>query len=122
MKSHAEIMREFISTIENKDDYNPGPYDMELEVENWRLDDLPDDLPDEKYDEYPSFITLGVNASGVTGYRPGTLTEPPDLPDIEHIDVYDADTGKRITDLPQNLKDHIEQKIFDQMKNSSDEP
>lgn len=111
-KSIAEVMREFIDRMDEVSNRN---YDMEMEIENWRLDDL--DTDDESI---PSYINLGIDYNVEGSYSPATWGdqggEPEEYPELDYK-VYDVDTGQEITDIPEKVDSYIEEKIWDHINN-----
>lgn len=103
-KSIAEEIRELMTQLEE----TIRDYDMELEVENWM---------EPEGDNYPETINLGINYRILGKYRPATWGdrggEPAEYPELDDYEIYDVNTGQMLTNMPDDLLNHIEQSIWD---------
>ena len=98
-------------------------YDLELEVENWEDPQVEDD-PNWKPER-----TLGIDYRITGSHRPATWGDwggdPPETPDLEEINVYDAETGQPLDNLPDYLDEQIVDAIWEhaeEKKNDYPEP
>lgn len=86
-------------------------YDMELEVENW------EDPASEDDENWPAYRTLGINYSISGKYIPARIQyddydHPAEYPELDEVDVFDAETGQLLQNLPKHLDDEIEEAIW----------
>lgn len=106
-KTLAEEIREMMNKVEEAMGHH---YDMELKVENWENPEDPND------ENWPAYRTLGINYSISGKYRPATWGyhggEPEEHPELDEIEVFDAETGQPIQNLPKEIDDQIEQAIW----------
>lgn len=106
-KTLAEEIRNWMSRIEEATMPQRRNYDLELKVENWEDPQVEDDP------NWPMERTLGIDYRITGGYRDATWGdrggEPPETPDLDEIEVFDAETGQPIDNLP----DYIDQQIVD---------
>lgn len=85
-------------------------YDLELEVENWEYPEDPDD------ESWPYSRTLGINYSIHGQHRPATWGyhggEPEEHPELDEVQVFDAETGQPLGELPPEVDRQIEDAIW----------
>jgi len=115
-KTLAEEIRDTMSKIEEAMGRN---YDMELDVENWEESEDPDD------ENWPAYRTLGINYSISGSYRPATWGDrggdPPEYPELDDVEVFDADTGQALSNLPAELDREIEAAIWKDAESRKDD-
>lgn len=95
-------------------------YDMELEVENW------EDPASEDDENWPAYRTLGINYSISGRYIPARIQyddydHPAEYPELDEVDVFDAETGQLLQNLPKHLDDEIEEAIWKHAKSQQDD-
>lgn len=101
-------IRYYIDLLEGKMD-RPHQGELEMSVENWREEESPDTL------------NLLIKYSIAGRDRPATSYEPAEQAELDSYEVYDADTGQLITDLPDYMNSELEKAIWkdlDQTKNN----
>jgi len=95
-------------------------YDMELEVENW------EDPASEDDENWPAYRTLGINYSISGKYIPARIQyddydHPAEYPELDEVEVFDAETGQLLQNLPKHLDDEIEEAIWKHAKSQQDD-
>lgn len=113
-KNIAEDIRNIMTQLE---ELGSGNYDLEIKVENW---DMSSDA---------EFLNLGINykISGTNkpatwGYHGG---QPAEYPEIDELEIYDADTGQLLNDIPDYVLTDIEDNIWsdvDRRRNEVEPP
>lgn len=86
-------------------------YDMELEVENW------EDPASEDDENWPAYRTLGINYSISGKYIPARIQyddydHPAEYPELDEVEVFDAETGQPVQNLPKEIDDQIEEAVW----------
>lgn len=109
-KSVAEEIRSLMNKI---DEAVVRHYDMEMEVENWIEPEDPED------ENFPYILNLGIDYRIVGKYYPATLESPPEYPELDSYEVYNADTGQEIANIPPGIQDEIEKAIWDHAESRS---
>ena len=117
-KSIAEDIRDLMNKMEAAG--SPRSYDVEIEVENW---DYPEDPDDENW---PAYRTLGINYSIYGKYVPARIRyddydHPAEYPELDAVEVYDAETGQPLTNLPPEIDKQIEDAIWKNHESSGDD-
>ena len=113
-KTVGQEIRNFINILEDINNRNRD-YDFTMEVENWA--EQPEDPDDESV---PYYLTLGINYSVSGSYQPGTWGywggDPPEYPEIDDYEVYNAETGERLENIPKEAKNQIEDAIWNNVE------
>lgn len=117
VKTLAEEIREMMNKI---DGAMGRSYDMELEVENWEDPEDPND------ENWPAYRTLGINYSISGKYIPARIRyddydHPAEYPELDQIEVFDAETGQSLQNLPKHLDDEIEKAIWKHAESKKDD-
>ena len=112
-------LTESIRAILNKmDEAVGGNYDFTMEVENWQDPEIEDD-PNYQIDR-----TLGINYKIYGTYRPATWGDrggdPPEYPELDEVEVFDAETGEPLQNLPPDIERQIEDAIWKHAEDSKD--
>lgn len=86
-------------------------YDLELQVENWDYPEDPDDL------NWPQYRTLGINYSITGKYVPARIQYddndyPAEYPELDAVEIFDAETGQTLPNLPAEYDKDIEEAIW----------
>lgn len=107
VKSISENIRSIMDRLNEV----AGSYDLELEVENWDFPEDPDDP------NWPEFINLGIDYKIIGKYRPATWGDrggdPEEHPELDEYEVYNVDTGEKITDkLPESVHKQVQEAIW----------
>jgi len=115
-KTLAEEIRAMMSKVEEA---MGREYDMELKVENW------EDPPNADDENWPIERILGIRYRIVGKYVPARIRYddydyPAEYPELDEVEVFDAETGQQLTDLPRYLDDQIEAAIWDHAEKSRD--
>jgi hypothetical protein len=110
-------IRDYIKIIENAQRRH---YDMELEVENWQDSEDPND------ENFPHILNLGIDYSIYGKYVPARIRyddydHPAEYPELDSVEVYNADTGQLITDMPDDVSEYIEQAIWKHAESRRDD-
>ena len=115
-KSAAEEIRSLMNKLDESVNRH---YDMELEVENWVEPEDPND------ENFPYYLNLGIDYHIVGQYRPSTWGyhggEPEEHPELDEYNVYNADTGEPITNIPPNIEQQIEAAIWKHAESRQDD-
>lgn len=111
-KTLAEEIREMMNKV---DEAMGRDYKTTVQVDNWE-------------DQGPDVRTLGINYTVSGKYRPAFWDDsgggPEEHPEID-VDVYDAETGELMDNLPSYLDKEIDQAIqahIEQQRNDVDPP
>ena len=100
-------IRYYIDLLEGKHS-RPHQGEFEVSVENWR---------DE---EFPEKLNLLVKYTVAGQDRPATYEYPAEHADIDSFEVYDADSGELITDLPDYMNSSMEKAIWRDLEQTKD--
>ena len=116
-KTLAEEIREMMNKVEEAMGRN---YDMELDVENWEESEDPDD------ENWPAYRTLGINYSISGKYVPARINyddydHPAEYPELDEVEVFDAETGQSLPNLPAELDREIEAAIWKHAESQKDD-
>lgn len=110
----AEQIRLWMSRIEEAAPPQPQrrSYDLEMEVENWEDPQVEDDP-----NWQPERI-LGINYSIFGANRPARINYddydyPEEHAEIDEVEVFDAETGQPLDNLPKYLDDAIIDAIWE---------
>jgi len=99
----------------------PNTYDFTTTIPN--PIPFPANGTDEEKDAWEEEIDVGVDYRMAGGYRAAVTSGPSDrwapaeYPDIDEVHVYRLDSGEEMTNLPDDIKEYVDQKIWDHWDN-----
>jgi hypothetical protein len=85
-------------------------YDFTELVVNW------EECKDPNDEDFPYYVDLGVIYTIVGSYTPATWGywggDPPEYPEIGSYEVYNADTGEKMENLPREVTKRVKDAIW----------